>query len=328
MKKKTIKNLLLLMAGSLSILIAIAACSVFSVYQAVDPQNATLTALITPTSVEPTLDLKGNRVLEDQSCLITSQASISTFENAEDGGIFRWADDQNLFAFVAPENRYWGWFSGIAVVLDLRNDPKKPVELTTSGIHVFGDFAFNPDSSKLAFTAFRPSDNVYTVMVADLDSGLHSVVDLFPGLIADTDDFSSSKSVIEWINETELRLTTSCSVDCERILVANTKSGTLSQQEEVRKKGHSGRTFPQHVIEYDDRLYPAMSKANWSPADTYVFYTDTQDKTWIINDREHYQFALPISGDTVLQSLWSADERFLALRFSETISIYDVKCKQ
>jgi hypothetical protein len=110
MKKKTIKSLLLLMVGSLLILIAIAACSVFSVYQAVDPQNATLTALITPTSVEPTLDLKGNRVLEDQSCLITSLASISTFENAEDGGIFRWADDQNLFAFVARKIAIGGGF--------------------------------------------------------------------------------------------------------------------------------------------------------------------------------------------------------------------------
>ena len=327
MKKKTIKNILLLTTGSLLVLFAIAACSIFSVYQAVDPQAVTLTALITPTSVEPTLDLKGNRVLDDQSCLITSQASISTFDNIEDGGIFRWADDQNLFAFVAPENRYWGWFSGSAVVLDLKNDIKKPVEMTTSGIHVFGDFAFSPDSSKLAFTAFRPSDNVYTVMVADLGSGLHSVVDLFPGLLADTDDYSSPKSVIEWIDETDLRVTTSCGIDCERILVADLKSGTLSQQEEVRKKGHIGRTFPQHVIDYDDRQYPIMSKANWSPSETYVFYTDTQDKTWIMNDKENYQYALSISGETVLQSLWSADERFIALRFAETISIYDVHCK-
>jgi hypothetical protein len=163
-------------------------------------------------------------------------------------------------------------------------------------------------------------------MVADLDSGLRTVTDLFPFGCGHR-RFSSSKSVM---NGSTRRTAPDDKLRCG--LRANPgrkhKSGTLSQQEEVRKKGHSGRTFPQHVIEYDDRLYPAMSKANWSPADTYVFYTDTQNKTWILNDQENYQFALPISGDTVLQSLWSADERFLALRFSEKISIYDVKCKQ
>lgn len=32
----------------------------------IDPQSATLTALVTPTSIRPTLDKKGNDVIEEQ----------------------------------------------------------------------------------------------------------------------------------------------------------------------------------------------------------------------------------------------------------------------
>lgn len=325
--KKTFTKTIILATGGFLILITIGACSILSGMQAVDSQSATLTALITPTAVQPTLDLKGNQVLEDQSCEVSSVASISTFDDAEDGGIFRWADDQDLFAYVAPETRYWGWFSGDAVVLSFEDDEKKPSEMATSRIKVFGDFAFSPDSRKLAFVAFRPSDKVYTIMVSDLDSRLQSTVDLFPGLSAETDEYSSSKSVIEWISDKKIRVATSCGIDCERIMIADVDTGQLTQEEEVRKNGHAGRTFPQHVIEYDDREYPAMNQANWSPDEQYVFYTDTQGKAWILNDRENYQFQLPVSGDTVLQSLWSADEQYLALRFSENINIYKVRCK-
>jgi Tol biopolymer transport system component len=325
--KKEFTKTIVLAAGGFLLLLTIAACSILSGLQVVDSQSATLTALITPTVVQPTLDLKGNQVLEDQSCQVSSSASISTFDDAENGGIFRWADDQDLFAYVAPENRYWGWFSGDAVVLDFKNAGQEPSERTTNGVNVFGDFAFSPDSRKLAFVAFRPSDKVYTVMVSDIDSELQSTIDLFSGISAETDEYSSSKSVIGWVSNNKIRVATSCGIDCERIMIADIDSGQLTLEEEVRKNGHEGRTFPQHVIEYDDREYPVMNQANWSPDDQYVFYTDTQGKTWILNDRENYQFELPVSGDTVLQSLWSADEQYIALRFSENIIIFKVQCK-
>ncbi len=294
--------------------------------QPIDPQSATLTAMITPTVVQPTLDLKGNAVLEDDSCLVASSASISTFDDAEDGGIFTWASAANIFAYVAPEGRYWGWFSGDAVVWDFSENEMEPAEMATTGLKVFGDFAFSPDSKELAFVAFRPSDNIYTIMVADLASGLKTTVDLFPGTAAETDAYSSSKSVIDWIDNERLRVSTSCGVDCEKILVADRISNLLTEEEEVRKKGHTGREFPQHVIEYDDRVYPAMSQPNWSPDEKYVFYTDTQDKAWILNTQDKSQFELPLRGGDILQSLWSADGSYLALRKEESIEVYKIDC--
>jgi hypothetical protein len=84
------KLLVLFVIGCIFVFL-FASCSILTGLQEVDPQSATLTALVTPTSVQPTLDLKGNKVLEDRSCLIFDSPSISTFADAEDGGIFAWA---------------------------------------------------------------------------------------------------------------------------------------------------------------------------------------------------------------------------------------------
>ncbi len=329
MKKNSFwKRVSYLLYASL-LLAAVTACSsILASLQPVDPQSATLTAMITPTVIQPTLDLKGNQVEDDQSCVVATGASISTFDDAEDGGIFMWADNRNMLAFVAPESRYWGWFSGDAIVWDFSENETEPAETATSGIKVFGDFAFSPDSTKLAFVAFRPSDKVYTVMIADMESQLKTTVDLFPGTAAETDEYSSSKSVIEWVNNEQLRISASCGIDCERIELANVISGERTVEEEVRKKGHSGREFPQHVIEYDDRVYPAMTQPNWSPDESHVFYTDTQDKTWILNTRDKSQFQLPVSGGDVIQSLWSEDGAYLTLREEESITVYKVTCDQ
>ena len=70
-------------------LIVLSGCSVLSGMMPVDPQSATLTALVTPTSVQPTLDLKGNEVVEEQGCIVYRGASITTFSDAIDGGTFQ-----------------------------------------------------------------------------------------------------------------------------------------------------------------------------------------------------------------------------------------------
>ena len=189
---------------------------------------------------------------------------------------------------MAPENRYWGWFSGDAVVLNFSDDAKvpdengeipdglAPSELSTTDLHCFGDFAFSPDHSRLAFTALRQSEKLYTVMVATLNSGLKDVVDLFPNQTAETDEFSSDKSVIEWVNNNVVRVASSCGIDCEHIYTVNVRTGAMTQEADTRKHGHNGRVQEDHVITYDERNYPVMNNANWSPDERFVFYTDSR----------------------------------------------------
>ena len=325
--------ILLICAG-----VVLAACdSLMEGFQQVDSQSATLTAMVTPTSIPPTLDLKGNEVLEEITPEPYEVVCISILEDHIHGGIMEWADDVPLFAYVAPANRYWGWFSGDAVVLDFRDESKvpdefgnipkgfSPRELSTSDLHVFGDFAFSPDNNRLAFTALRQSEKLYTIFVATLDSGLKNVIDLFPDAAAETDEYASDKSVIEWLNNNEVRVASSCGVDCERIYTANVRSGALTFEEEVRKYGHNGREQPNHVIEYDDRNYPVMNNANWSPNDEFVFYTDARYQTWIIREKTKQQYQLPVDGRDVLQTRWSPDSRFIAIRFEDAIEIYEIQ---
>ena len=316
----------------------LAACdTLLESFQQTDSQSATLTAMVTPTSMQPTLDLKGNEVLEMQAKGPYEVVCVSTIEDRIHGGLMEWADDAPILAYVAPSNRYWGWFSGDAVVLDFSDDAKvpdefgnipegmSPREMSTSDLHVFGDFGFSPDHSRLAFTALRQSEKLYTVFVATWDSGLKDVVDLFPDSQAETDEYSSDKSVIGWVSNSVVRVASSCGIDCERIYRANVLTGKLTFEEEVRKHGHDGREQPDHVIEYDDRKYPVMNNANWSPNEKYVFYTDARYQTWIIREDTKQQYLLPVDGSDVLQTRWSADSRFLAIRFEDSIEIYNIE---
>ena len=323
---------LLLLAG-----ITLSACdTLLQSFQQTDSQSATLTAMVTPTGIPPTLDLKGNEVLTELSLNSYEVVCVSTIEDRLHGGLMEWADDAPLLAYVAPANRYWGWFSGDAVVLNFADDAKvpddfgripeglAPSELTTTDLHVFGDFGFSPDHSRLAFTALRQSEKLYTIFVTTLDSGLKNVIDLFPDAQAETDEFSSEKSVIEWVNNNVVRVASSCGIDCERIYTADVRTGTLTFEEEVRKHGHKGREQENHVIEHDDRLYPVMNNTNWSPDDKYVFYTDARYQTWIIREENKQQFQLPVDGRDVLQTRWSSDSRFIAIRFEDSIEIYEI----
>lgn len=333
MKKQLILLVILLVLAG----IVLAACdTLLESFQQTDSQSATLTAMVTPTSIPPTLDLKGNRVEEAPSQEPYEVVCISILEDRLHGGVMEWSGSGDLFAYVAPQNRYWGWFSGDAVVLNFADDAKvpdewgnipdglAPSELSTTDLHCFGDFAFSPDNSRVAFTALRQSEKLYTVMVASLDSGLKDVVDLFPDAAAETDDYASDKSVIEWVNNSVVRVASSCGIDCERIYSANVRTGNLTFEEEVRKHGHDGREQPDNVIEYETRDYPVMNNANWSPDERFVFYTDARYQTWIIREDTKEQYQLPIDGSDVLQTRWSSDSRFIAIRFEDSIEIYEI----
>lgn len=334
MKKQILILVFLLICAG----IVLSACdTLLESFQQTDSQSATLTAMVTPTSIPPTLDLKGNEVLTDMTLEPYEVVCISIIEDRIHGGVMEWSDSEPLFAYVAPDNRYWGWFSGDAVVLNFADDAKvpdedgnipeglSPSELSTTDLHVFGDFAFSPDNSKLAFTALRQSEKLYTVMVASLDSGLKDVIDLFPDSQAETDEYASDKSVIKWINDNILQVASSCGIDCEQIYNVNVRNGSMTPQETVRKFGHPGREQNDHVIQYDERNYPVMNMANWSPDEKYVFYTDARYQSWIIREDTKQQYAMPVDGRDVIQTRWSADSRFLAIRYEDSIEIFEVK---
>ena len=333
-KQKILLAFLLICAG-----LVMAACdTLLASFSTTDSQSATLTAMVTPTSPPPTLDLKGNEVLDDVELNVYEVVAVSLLEDRLlNLGIMEWAADAPLFAYVAPENRYWGWFSGDAVVLNCDEKAKvpdedgvipaglAPSEYSTTDVNAFGDFAFSADHTYIAFVALRQSEKLYTVMVSRLDSELKDVTDLFPGSAAETDEYASDKSILGWDDEETLRVSSSCGVDCERIYTVNVRSAIAQVVEETRKYAHDGRKQDAHVIEYDDRDYPAMNMPNWSPDEMYVFYTDNRGDAWILKEGIHQQYKLPVDGSDVLQSLWSFDSRFIALRFEDAIKIFEVK---
>ena len=330
--------------------VLLSACStLLASFQQTDTQAATLTAMISPTVIAPTLDLKGNEVLSARSCAPYQVVCVSLLEDKLNGGIMKWAEDAPMFAYTAPTNRYWAWFSGDAVILDFSEDVARqtfppvekdtegmdilpeiipPKEFSTSDVTVFGNYVFNQDHSLVAFTALRQVEKTYTVMVAFLANELNDAKDLFPGTSAVTDEYASDKSVIEWVNPREVRLASSCGIDCEQLYRVNVDTGRIVPEEKVRKHGHKGRVREDHVIEYDARDYPAMEQMNWSPDERYVFYRDARDQVWIMNDDTKQQYQLNVKGNGILQTLWSNDSNYLAIRYAENITIIRVDCQE
>lgn len=327
----------LILLGCIICLLAAGCDTLLASLSQPDATSATQTALATQPASAPTLDLKGNHVIESETCSAPYEViCVSILEDHPNGGIMKWSDNAPLFAYVAPSNRYWAWFSGDGVVLDFSNDADSdhpdgtmipPTEYSTANLHVFGNFSFSQDNKHLAFVSLRQSEKLYTVHVASFDSGLSDSMDLFPDTLAESDEYSSEKSVIGWEDNDHVNVATSCGIDCEQLYTADINNGALVKGEEVRKKGHTGREHSPHVIKYDTRYYPAMNYSNWSADESRYIYTDNRNQVWIVKEDSKEQYQLDIPGTGILETAWSFDHKYLAVRYDDSIMIINTECK-
>jgi len=116
--------------------------------------------------------------------------------------------------------------------------------------HAVGDPSWSPDGSRIAFVAFRPEDQLDTVMVVNADgSDLH---DLFPGEAARTDPGTGYKAIGGWLDENGILVMTNCGSGCIRPLRLDLQHST---SEPVFTAGQEGARYA------------------WSPSRNYVVVT-------------------------------------------------------
>lgn len=198
-----------------------------------------------------------------------------------------------------------------------------------------GDPTWSPNGSQIAFVAFRPDDQLGTIMVVNTNgSGL---LDLLPGDAARTDPGTGYKAIEGWWDENHLIVTTNCGTGCRRPMILDFHKHTL---EPILPSGQEGESYaysPDHtsivvtsganpqigVISQDEQeiswlsghgsLDPTWASfwtffADWSPDSSYILFLrqpsdgSAPPELWIW-DKETRQVSALLSG--VIAARWS-----------------------
>lgn len=278
------------------------------------PQEPTATPL--PTSVAPEFP-----TIPDRSCLLATLEPIRT--NQQQGNLMVWHPEEMTLAYVAPKGRSI-WFTG-EILLSSGSDYKTSTVLFEN-TSVFGDLTWSPSGKQLAFVALRQPENVYTVMVANLET--RQTVDILPGEQATLTSGSGSKGIVEWLSENQIRIIASCGADCDVMLDVNLSSGQVVPYGETMRHQADRLSPTRKTLSYDEKTYPPMLSPNWSPDGKKVAYFDDLDQAWILLTQEKAQFLLNIGLQTPYESQWASDSRTLALRTDDFIFLFDTECRR
>ncbi|WP_322510070.1 hypothetical protein [Anaerolinea sp.] len=278
------------------------------------PQEPTATPL--PTSVAPEFP-----TIPDRSCLLATLEPIRT--NQQQGNLMVWHPEEMTLAYVAPKGRSI-WFTG-EILLSSGSDYKTSTVLFEN-TSVFGDLTWSPSGKQLAFVALRQPENVYTVMVDNLET--RQTVDILPGEQATLTSGSGSKGIVEWLSENQIRIIASCGADCDVMLDVNLSSGQVVPYGETMRHQADRLSPTRKTLSYDEKTYPPMLSPNWSPDGKKVAYFDDLDQAWVLLTQEKAQFLLDIGLQTPYESQWASDSRTLALRTDDFIFLFDTECRR
>jgi WD40 repeat protein len=272
----------------------------------------------TPTPL-PTSSISGLQVVSPQACLVAQQGMIRV-ENPQ-GDLISWSPTGNTVAYVASTQGS-SWNVG---ELNILTAPKfdNPERL---GTQVAGELAWSPNATTIAYLALRRSDTLYTIGLAYPDR--RPSKDLFPGEAARTDDFSSQKAVIEWIDDGRLKVDTSCGLDCMQevdfgvITGLSTLRGDPIQKDWKLWSVHTNQpiTIPPDYADLPGQL-------NWSPDESQIAYIDEDGLVWIIDVSSGELYPLDIGAyGTATETDWSYDNQYLAVHVDQNLEIFSFKC--
>ena len=272
---------------------------------------------ITPTPTFVVVTKDNYALLPDQSCLVSTLVSIQT--DREQGTLISWGPDGHSLAYVRPENDYWGWYDGKLVIYNLDTDS----EIVSKNIRVAGDVTWSPDGSKIAFIALHPPENRYTVEVMTLADG--SVQDLYPNLAA-TDSYASLKGIGGWTSNSTLDVSEICGVDCIDVVEHNLVSGQSQTVKEVRRSEDTSLAIQRN--EGSVSVDATWLLTNWSLDGKSVFFADSKDVAWIAHPATKSKFPLDTQTDETIETAWSPDSKYIAVRTYDYLFLFQPECKK
>ena len=277
-----------------------------------------LTGEATPTP-EPTSSIPDMQVVSPQACSVAEQGMIRV--DHPQGDLIAWSPIADVVAYIASTQGS-SWNVGELNILSapLFNAPNR---LATQAA---GELAWSPDANAIAYLGLRHADNLYTIGLAYPDG--RASKDLFPAEAARTDDYSSQKSILEWINPGRLRVLVSCGVNCLQRLDFGVLSGLSTPFGDPIERYWdmwSVHTFHPAILppEYAD----LPGQLNWSPDENRIAYIDENGNAWVINVDAGSLYPLDIGQfGTATESDWSYDSQYLAVQVDQNLMIFSFKC--
>jgi hypothetical protein len=288
--------------------------------------TANPTSVITP-SPQVSIILKpgifsSTRIPAD-NCLVGTTSTIDVTD--PQGDLVSWSPVQNTIAFVAPSTgSSWSWYLGDLVTI---SNLSAAQVYTISNGGVFGDLTWSPDGKTIAFVARRFGDNTFTAMILQIDTG--HLTDLFPDKEAHTDSLTSPKGIVNWIDNTNLVVATSCDGDCVQLIKVNALNGAKEAYSSgpIRKKDDHSLDITKIEPTSIPTSYPTMTDPNWGP-DTNkneLIYFDDNDNAQFISGSST-PAPLGVGYNRNGETKWSYDSKFVAVRVDDNLYIYKADC--
>jgi hypothetical protein len=272
----------------------------------------------TPTP-QPTSSVPGMQVISPQACLVAEQGLVRVEQ--PQGDLIAWSPVSNTVAYIAVTQTS-SWNVG---QLSLLSAPEFEAPLSlVSG--VAGELTWSPDGSAIAYLGLRRSDNLYTIGLAYPDKSPAN--DLFPGDAARTDDYSSQKSILEWLDNSHLLVMASCGLDCMQTMDISVDSG-LSSLVGNPTQPTWGMWLPHthQPSSIPDEFTGLSGQMNWSWDGQHIAYIDDQDNAWVIDVQDDTLYPLGIGQyGTATETGWSFDNQYLAVQVDQSLKIFSFSC--
>jgi hypothetical protein len=325
-RKITAITLLFLLAGGL-----LGACDVLP-----EAPAAALVRTLTPTA---TMDPLGYQAVAAQSCQVADWATIQSEQRQ--GGQTLWLQGDLLswqpgsensgdrLAYLAPDERT-SWFAG-RLMLAEGPDFTEHIPLAPN-IFVSGDLTWSPRGDWLAFLAFRPNENIYTIMVVRSDGT--GLTDLFPTDIARTDARTSRKAVIGWSDNTTVQVIVSCGEQCRAAYDISVNGpaepvltpSPVADYHELPLNLQISRNVLEHAPEDFPRGIRTPPPPDWSPDAQKVIYLDRRGLLWLLSPETKTHYLVDVGLRDVFEAQWSEGSSKLAVRAEDRIFVFETPC--
>lgn len=302
------------------------------------PQSPSAARELRPTATPyATPDPSGFQGVEPRACIVNEWNTMQA--DKPSGSLIAWqpgranaqGQQSPRLAYLAPDQRS-SWYTGV-LMLATGPDFEQHKQLT-SNVLVTGDITWSPSGERLAFLAFRPDENVYTVMTVNADgSGL---TDLFPTDLARTDARTSQKAIIGWKNDTTVQVMASCGEECRQSfdIAINEPAGPVLtptpvlQYKDLTKNLTIFPVDPEiEKEEYPRGMSDERAVLNEAPNGELIAYLDRRAILWLVSVPEQVLYVLDIGLRDVDETQWAPDSTRLAVRAEDRIFVFEIPCR-